>query len=163
MKSIFISICLMVAAFIGNAQTNCNINKAYAFYTVSVPGAQMADENGNPIDPKVDIGRFIYIECFGTIRPEIKTVLYNNKALSATLTAVKGRTVIPGSELSENNNSKITSKKGNSLWKIELQAEGNNSMPGQDCKNIIIKIKVKGKTCSFTLLKETQLMILPRY
>lgn len=163
MKSIFISICLLAAAFICHAQTNCNIKKAYAFYTFSVPGAQMSDDNGNPIPPKVDIARFIYIEWGGTTKPVMQSVLYNNKTLSATLTPVKGRTVVPGSELSENNNSKITAKKGNSLWKIDLQPQGDNAMPDQGCKNIIIKTKVKGKTCSFKLLKETQLMVLPRY
>lgn len=163
MKAIFISTCLMAAALISHAQTSCNIKNAWAFYTVSVPGVQMADENGNPIPPKVDIVRFIYIEVVGTVRPQIKTVHYHNKALPATLTAVKGRTVVPGSELSENNNFKITSKKGNSLWKIELQPQGDTAMPQQGCKNIIIKTNVKGKTCSFKLTKETQLAVLPRY
>ena len=163
MRVLFISMCLLVVSFICPAQTSCNIKKAYAFYTVSVPGAQMSDDNGNPIPPKVDIARFIYIEWGGTVRPQIKTVLYNNRALAATLIAVKGRAVVPGSELSENNNFKITCKKGNSLWKIELQPQGDNSMPEQDCKNIIIKTNVNGKTCSFKLSKETQLMVLPRY
>jgi hypothetical protein len=159
MRALFILLCLLVTASICAAQTNCNIKNAYAFYTVSVPGAQMSDDNGNPIPPKVDIVRFIYIELGGTAKPQIKTVLYNNKTLSATLTAVKGRTVVPGSELSENNNFKITCKKGNSLWKIELQPQGDNSMPEQGCKNIIIK----NKTCSFKLIKEIQLATLPRY
>ena len=153
----------MVAAFIGQAQTNCNIKKAYAFYTVSVPGMQMVDENGNPIPPKADITRFIYIECLGTTKPQIKTVLYNNKDLFATVTAAVEKTVIPGGDLGNNKDFKITATKGYSVWKIELQPHGDNQMPGQDCKNIIIQLKVKGKTCSFKLAKETELTTLQRY
>lgn len=155
--------CIMVSAFICHAQTGCNIKKASAFYTVSVPGIQMVDENGNAIPPKADIVRFIYIECFGKTKPEIKTVLYNNKNLPATVTAVKEKTVIPGGDLGNNKDFKITANKSNSLWKIELQPQADNSMPGQNCKSIIIKMKVKDKTCSFKLSKETELMTLQRY
>jgi hypothetical protein len=163
MKNIVISIFLLVSVLASYAQSNCNIKKAYAFYTISVPGVQMADENGNPIPPKVDIGRFIYVECSGTRKPVIEKVLYDNKILSATLTAVKGNSVIPGSELSKNNDLKITAKKGNRLWKVELQTAGTDSMPEQDCKNIVIKYNVKGKASILKLLKETRLMTMPRY
>ena len=145
------------------AQTKCNIKKAYAFYTVSLPGAQMVDENGNPIPPKPEITRFIYIEFVGTGKPKIETVSYNNRPLSATLVAVKGRSVIPGIEFTKNNNFKIVASKYNALWKIELQPQDGNSMPGQDCRNIIIKTRVKGKSCTLKLIKETQLETLPRY
>jgi hypothetical protein len=161
MKNIFISLFLLVPVLIAGAQTTCNIKKAYAFYTVSMPGMQMADENGNPIDPKPDIRRFIYIEWSGIKDPQIETVLYNNKPLPATITPVKGNTVIPGDNYGNNKDYKISSKKGNSLWRIELQPEADNSTPGQGCKNIIIKTKGT-KVCSFKLIKETQLMTLPR-
>ena len=163
MKTIVISIFLLVAAFTSIAQTSCYVKKAYAFYTVTIPGVQMADENGNPVPPKATIDRFIYIEWGGAKKPKIETVLYNNKALVATLTAVKGSSVIPGSDLNKNNNFKITAKKCNSLWKIELQPLEGNSMPVEDCKNIIIKTMGTAKTCAFKLLKETQLMTMPRY
>ena len=163
MKNIIIAISLLASVLTCSAQINCNVKKAYAYYTASVPGVQMADENGNPIPPKADIGRFIYIEWSGAKKPKIETVLYNNKALVASLTPVEGKTVVPGSELSKNNVSKITIRKNNSLWKIELQPKEGNSMPDQDCKNIIIKIKGTNSTCSFKLIKETLLMTMPRY
>ena len=163
MKKIIITLFFLVPVLTSLAQTKCNIKKAYAFYTISVPGVQMADENGNPIPPKADITRFIYIEWIGTTKPKIETVLYNNKALAAKLIAAQGRTVVPGSELSPNNVSKITVKKGNSLWKVELQPVSGNPMPEPDCKNIIVKNKGTGKACLFKLIKETQLMMMPRY
>ncbi len=163
MKTIIISLFFLMPALTSGAQTRCNIKKAYAYYTVSVPGAQMTDENGNPIPPKPNVTRFIYIDWIGATKPEIKTVLYNNKILSATLVRVKGGSVIPGSELSPQNKSKITVKKGNSLWKAELQPLSDNPMPETDCKNIIIKTKTAGKICTFKLVQETQLMTMPRY
>ncbi|MEO6539865.1 MAG: hypothetical protein ABIN74_02695, partial [Ferruginibacter sp.] len=154
---------LLAVVLTSFGQNKCNIKKAYAFYSVSIPGAQMVDENGNPIPPKVDILRFIYFEWIGTGKPRIEMVSYNNKALSATLVPVKGRSVIPGSEFSENNQFRVTAKKGNTLWKIELQPGEGNSMPGQDCKNIIIKTSIKGRTCSIRLTEEMQLVAMPRY
>ena len=53
--------------------------KAYAFYTVSIPGVQMADENGNPVPPKPICGTVYLFEWSGSKNPEIETVLYNNK------------------------------------------------------------------------------------
>ncbi|MEP7238718.1 MAG: hypothetical protein ABI685_12655 [Ferruginibacter sp.] len=163
MKAIFLSISLVAFVLTCSAQTNCNIKKAYAYYTVSMPGVQMADENGNPINPKPIIDRFIYIEWCGVKSPKIETILYNNKALIATLTVVSGKTVVAGSELSKDNNTKITVKKNNSLWKIELQSREGHNMPEEGCKNIIIKVKGTNNTCSFKLTKETQLMTMPRY
>ena len=61
MKILFLSAILMVVPLSLAAQTKCNIKKAYAFYTVSMPGMQMADENGNPIPPKPNIDRLLYI------------------------------------------------------------------------------------------------------
>ncbi|MEO6252675.1 MAG: hypothetical protein ABIO79_05190 [Ferruginibacter sp.] len=164
MKRIFIlSLFLLVVVLTSFGQNKCNIKKAYAFYSVSIPGAQMTDENGNPIPPKVDILRFIYFEWIGTGKPKIEMVSYNNMAFTATLVAIKGRSVIPGREFSESNNFRITAKKGNTLWKIELQSMDGNSMPGEDCKNIIIKTRLKGKSCSIKLTKEMQLVSMPRY
>jgi hypothetical protein len=164
MKTVLLQVLLILSFASAGAQTNCKVKTAYAFYTVSVPGMQMADENGNPIPPKADINRFIYIEWCGTKKPVIESVLYNNKPLSATLIAVEGDSVILGSNFSNNPDFKIMSKKDNKLWKIELQPVEGNSMPGLPCKNIIIKTKgANAASCEFKVAKETELMTLPRY
>ena len=163
MKNIYTTLLLLTIVLPSFGQNKCNIKKAYAFYTVSLPGAQMVDENGNPIPPKPQIDRFIYFEWIGNGKPNIEMVSYNNKALSATLVAVKGRSAVPGSEFSKNNKFKIVASKNNSLWKIELQPQEGNSMPEQDCRNIIIKTRVKGKDCTLKLVKETVLETMPRY
>lgn len=149
--------------FTACAQGTCNVKKAYAFYTVSTPGVQMTDDNGNPIPPKATIQRFIYIEWCGVKQPDIEKVLYNNMALEATMTAVEGNTVIPGENTANNSDFKITAKKCNSLWKIELQPSAGNPMPEQGSKNIIIKSREAGKTCEFKIATEQLLMTMPRY
>jgi len=161
MKSIFISIFLVAFVLTAGAQKSCNIKKAWAFYTATMPGMAMADEKGNTINPKPIIGRFIYIECSGAAKPEIGSVLYNNKLLTVTLAKVEGDLVIPGSDIGNNKDYKINTQKPNSLWKLELQPHGDSPMPAPGCRNIIIK--TRGKVCTFKLLKETKLSTMPTY
>ena len=163
MKNILLGI-LFSACFLSVcAQSTGHLKKAYAYYTVSFPGMQMVDENGNPITPKPSIGRIIYFEWSGVKKPAIEAVLYNKQVLIATLIPVEGKTVVPGSDFSKNNVSKITVNKQNSLWKIELQPKEGYIMPDQDCKNIIIKIKESKNTFSYKLIRETLLQTMPRY
>lgn len=162
-KKIPVFIFFIVAALDSGAQSNCNIKKAYAFFTVSMPGMQMADENGNPVPPKPNIARYIYFEWTGANDPVIETVLYNNKTLTATLSPVEGNTVIPVIDFGNNSDHKITAKKCNRLWKVELHPQGDNTMPEQNCKNILIKTKGSGSGCQFKLIKETELAAMPRY
>lgn len=163
MRSLFTI--LFMAAFVFNldAQSKCAIKKAYAFYTVSTPGMQMTDENGNPIPPKADIARFIYIEYCGKDRPELESVLYDQIALNATLSPVNGKSVIPGENPKNNVPFKITAKNANRLWRIDLHPVAGKEMPETGCKNIVIKNRVKNKTCSVQLVNETQLASMPRY
>jgi hypothetical protein len=163
MRSLFTILFMAAFAFNLDAQTKCAIKKAYAFYTVSTPGTQMADENGNPIPPKADISRFIYIECCGKERPELEPVLYDNVALIATLSPIAGNSVIPGDNPENNAPFKITAKKANRLWRIDLHPVAGQEMRLPECKNIIIKNRLKNKTCSLKLVNETQLASIPRY
>lgn len=159
MKTLFLSVILMAVTLALAAQSNCNIKKAYAFYTVTLPGTQMANEHVSPTPPKPNIGRFIYIEWCGINNPKIEFVLYNNKPLAVTLTKVEGSSIIPGGNIGNNISTKISIQKRNSLWKLDLQPTGADEMPAKDCKNITIK----NKTCSFKLVKETRLTAMPRY
>lgn len=144
-----------------NAQSKCNINKAWAFYTSFYPGVQMADEHGNPIPPKPIIERFIYIEWCGSKKPEIKEVVYNNVHFTAVLEKVDGKWVIPGKDLSRENKTRITAAKCKKLWKIALYEKEGEQVPEPGCKSIIIKIMTPG-ICTYKLTKETPLHTLPR-
>ena len=140
MKTFILSFLFLSATVCSFAQSSCNIKKAYAYYNVSMPGAQMADENGNPIPPKPNITRFIYVEYSGAKMPDIKAVLYNNMQLSFSALKVTAKTVSVGDKNLNPNNS-ITAKKGNSFLKIDLQPAEGKTMPDGDCKSIIIKMR----------------------
>lgn len=162
MKALFISFLFISATSSGFGQTACNIKKAYAFYNVSMPGTQMADENGNPIPPKANITRFIYVEYSGTKMPDIQSVLYNGVSLDFSVVSVKEKTVSIGDK--ELNPGKIiTAKKGNTFLKINLQPFEGKTMPDADCKSIIIKSKLTGKPCKFYVTGEMKFETLPRY
>lgn len=163
MKILFICMFFGVVTLNACAQIKCNIKKAYAFYTVSMPGMAMADEHGNTIPPKPNISRFIYIEWCGVNNPKIEAVLYNNKLLTTSLTKVVGSSVTPGGDIGNNSNFKIATKKSNSIWKLELQPMGTDQMPAINCKNILIKIKGVDKSCQIKLIKENELASLPNY
>ena len=162
MKILLLHIFLLTGSLASSAQVNCNIKKAYAFYNVAMPGAQMADENGNPIHPKANITRFIYVEYSGLKKPDIKSVLYNGIMLDFTVISVKDKTVSIGDkELNPGNT--ITAKKGNSFLQINLQPVEGKTMPEADCKSIIIKSKLAGKLCKLYVTRETAFATLPRY
>ncbi len=162
MKTLIISCLFLSAAFHGFAQNCGNIKKVYAYYNVSMPGTQMVDENGNAINPKPNITRFIYVEYSGTKIPDIKSVTYNGVELSFTAISVKGKTVWAGDKELNPKNS-VTARKGNSLLKIDLQPANGKTMPDADCKSIVIKSKVAGKICRFYVSSEKEFATPPSY
>ncbi len=163
MKKIYLLSVLFVSLLTSFAPADGHIKKAYAYYTITLPGIQMSDENGNPVPQVFNITRFIYIEWSGAMIPVIESVWYNNIPLPATLIAANSNTVITGNKFEDNREIKITCNKRNSLWKIELHPASGNRSIKEGCKNIVIKIKGKNKIYHFKLQKETQLMTLPRY
>lgn len=162
MKRVLLSIILIAGISGAFAQSYCTVKKAYAFYNVSMPGVQMIDENGNPIPPKPNITRFIYVEYNGAKMPDIKAVQYNAAALSFSVVSIKERTVSIGDK-NLNPNNTITAKKGNKFLKINLYTEDGKAMPDSDCKNIIIKYKAAGKFCKFYVTREKEFNTPPHY
>lgn len=162
MKPFIISCLFLVASFYCFAQSDCSIKKAYAYYNASMPGTQMVDENGNPITPKPNITRFIYVEYSGTKMPVIKAVLYNGEEISFSVTTIKEKIVWAGDK-ELNPDKRITAKKGNTLLKINLNMDGEKPIPETGCKSIVIKTKKKNGTCVFKLVKESEFLTLPRY
>ena len=162
MKTLIISLLFLTASPYCFAQNSGTIKKAYAYYSVSLPGIQMIDENGNPVNPKPNITRFIYVEYRGTKIPDIKEVLYNAEQLSFSIVNVKEKTVSIGDKTLNPNNS-ITAKKGNSLLKIELHPSEGKTMPDTACKEIVIKSKLGSKLYKFYVTGEKEIATLPMY
>ena len=162
MKIFLLPIFLLSGFSSALAQTGCTIKKAYAWYTVSMPGNIMTDENGNRIQPLPNITRFIYAEYSGTKMPAIKSVLYNKTALDFTVEKVKEKTVFIGDK-NLNPGKILTVKKGNSFLKINLQPFEGKKMPDIDCKSIIISGKIAGKPCTNYIAVEKPFETLPGY
>jgi len=162
MKIFFLPVFLLAVFSSAFAQTGCAIKKAHAWYTVSMPGTMMTDENGNPIQPTPHITRFIYVEYSGTKLPEIKSVLYNKTSLDFTVEKVKEKTVFIGDK-NLNPGKMLTVRKGNTFLKINLHPFEGKAMPDADCKNIIINSKIYGKPCKYFLAVEKQFETLPGY
>ena len=162
MKAFILSFLFLTVVTACFAQRNCSIKKAYAWYNVSMPGTQMSDENGNPIPPKKNIIRFIYVEYSAAKIPDIKSVLYNFTELSFSVVNVTAKTVSIGDK-KMNPNCSITAKKGNKLLKIDLQPAEGKIMPDTDSKSIVIKSKVAGKLCAYYIMGEKEFFSPPNY
>lgn len=163
MKKILLSISLLAFILVSCAQSNCGIKRAYAFYTVNMPGMVMKDENGREVRPEPNIERFIYIEYTGAKMPLIETILYNNIHYTTTLTRVEGMIVSAGKKVPGGQDFTITCSKGNTLWKIDLAAANENAKAKENCKNIILRYKTGNKPCKNYIYKETEITGLPRY
>jgi hypothetical protein len=162
MKAIIITCLMLTAGFQSFAQSCLNIKKVYAYYNASMPGIQMVDDNGNPITPKPNITRFIYLEYSGTKMPDIKAVLYNAEPLVFSVVNVKDKMISVGDKNLNSDNS-ITAKKGNSFLKIDLQPADGKTMPDGGCKSIVIKNKVGNKICRFYVASEKEFATQPMY
>lgn len=163
MKNILTILCLIGFGLNSCAQTKCPIKKGYAFYTLTIPGAQMADEEGNPVPPVPMINRFIYFEWSGADKPEIESVKYNKTDLSISISKIDSNWVIPVLDYANNSDYKITANKCNSLWVMQLHHAFDKPVVAQGCKDIVIRLKGTGSTCAFKLVKETELASQPRY
>lgn len=163
MRKLFLAILFLPLILSSCAQTRCGTKKVYAYYTSTLPGTQMVDDNGNPVPPKPNITRFIYVESDERKVPEIDSVLYDNISLPASINRVEGNSTVVGNRFQDNEELTITAKKGYALWKIDLMSSPSGKPVPVDCKNILLRIKIDGKTCVFKINEESQLFTLPMY
>jgi len=164
MKKTFFTGILIAVVFSSGAQVKCSINRAYAYFTVSIPGAQMVDEKGNPVPPVPQVERFIYVEGKGVNKPLVESVSYNNNRFTGVLTKVEGNTISAGKKSVDEKEVIIKARNGNTLWKLELQPVSDKPQDPSACRNILIKLKTAGKICSYKVPGgESQLSTPPRY
>ncbi len=141
----------------------CRIQKAQAFYTVLMPGTQRADENGNPVDPEPIIERFIYIECRFNGKPKIDSVFYNGISFMASIEDKEEATLKIGIRREDGKPASFLPKKGNHVWKINLQQASGNTLKHAELKKIIVKGKLAKIKFSYILTSETELITPDRY
>lgn len=162
-KTVFAGL-LTALVFSSCAQVKCSINKAYAYFTVSMPGTQMVDEKGNRVPPVPQVERVIYIEGRGLNKPVVESVSYNNEKFTPVLSKVEDSYVSPGKRYEDEKEITLKAKPGNTLWRLELQPLSGKPQPASAYSNILIKLKTAGKICSYKVPGgESQLFTLPRY
>jgi hypothetical protein len=153
-------ICFMMMFFVScNAQTY-RIQKAWAFYTVTIPGMAMRDENGNRINPEPVINRFIYIECRYNAKPKIDSVYYNTILFAASVADKEESIQKIGVRNNDGQPVMINSKKGNHVWKITLTQQGDDKgLTHEAIKKITIKGRLDKVKFSHFVNEEIQLSV----
>ncbi|MEO7265621.1 MAG: hypothetical protein ABIW38_11940 [Ferruginibacter sp.] len=128
---------------------------SYAFFTVSVPGALQADENGNPINNFIT-SRFIYIETTGRQPLNIYSITSQGNKYKFTIEEESANPVIVGNNYTTNLPMKIKVAKTNCLWKVSYSPVSGKDIAAS-LKNIIVSGKADGKSFKLVLPKDIQL------
>jgi len=77
---------------------------------------------------------------------------------------VEESTVIVGKKSEDEQPITLRAKKGYSFWKLELEPVDDKPQDPKACKNIVLKVKVAGKTCIYRISDgESRLYTLPTY
>jgi hypothetical protein len=154
---------LLLLTAISSCSAQYKLVKAQAFFTASMPGMAMQDENGNIIDPKPIIDRFIYIECRFNDRPKVDTVFYNGLLLKAVVADKEETTTAIGIKKSSGIPINIIPKRGNHVWRIDLQQINADTLKHEAVKKIVIKGRLAKTKFSYKLSTETELAAPERY
>jgi hypothetical protein len=154
---------LLLFTAIGNCSAQYSVKKVQAFFTVSMPGMAMQDEQGNTIDPQPVIERFIYIECRFNGKPTIDSVFYNGILFTPAVAAKEETTTRIGINAATGKPVNLLPKKGNHIWKIDVEQPNGKTLKHQAVKKILIKGKLGKMKFSYTLTAETKLTTPDRY
>lgn len=163
MKRLFYLLLLCCSSALAFTQVSSPIKRAYAFYTLSMPGNVFTDDKGNTVPPVASLSRTIYFECSGTQMPVITGIQYCNTLQKTELTRMPGTTVIVGKHIETGKDYAINGRKGFTMWKIDIYPADDAKTVKGDCKLIIIKSKSGGRLSRCYLYSETELMPMPRY
>jgi hypothetical protein len=163
MKKIIGLFLLMLLFSTAKAQ-GYRIQKAQAFYTITIPGMARSDENGNTINPEPVVNRFIYIECKYNGKPKIDSVFYNGTMFKASV-ADKEETVLKiGVKNNDGYPVVFSPKKGNHIWKVYLEQQGaGKALAHEAVKKIVVKGKLDKVKFSYVITEETQLSVPDSY
>jgi hypothetical protein len=154
---------LLLATAISSCAAQYKLVKAHAFFTSSMPGMAMQDDNGNIIDPAPIIDRFIYIECRFTGKPKVDSVFYNGILFTPSVAGKEETITKIGTRTANGKPVYFAPAKGNHLWRIDLQQMDGNIVKQEAVKKIIIKGQLAKIKFSYTLTAETELTTPDRY
>jgi hypothetical protein len=136
------------------------IQKAQAFYTITIPGMARRDENGNTITPEPVINRFIYMECKYNGKPKIDSVFYNGTLFKASIADKEETFLKIGVKNNDGYPVIFNPKKGNHIWKVYLEQQGTGkALAHEAVKKIMVKVKLDKVKFSCVINEEVQLSV----
>jgi len=156
MKKIITIAIFLIAGYAANAQSY-KIQKTYAFITNTLPGRAMTDEDGRRSRPEPVAERFIYIETNYKGQLKIDSVWYNNIYCTATITAVTEPKHKAGLRFADGTPVYIVPKKGNKLWRLQVQPLNGTAIKQADVKKILVKGKLGNTSFRQQLAAEVEL------
>jgi hypothetical protein len=139
------------------AQKTSSIKIVSAYFTVSIPGMQRVDDNGNRINPKPIVARFLYVETKGKAKPFFDTISYNGSLFINSVTE-DSSTVNIGINKKDGTPIMMKAQKGNAIWRIDLQPLNDKQKSiAANAKMILLKGKIDKTRFKFTLTNEIEL------
>ena len=132
---------------------NALIQNSQAFYKTVLPGNIMVGDDGQPVNAKPGLKRFIYIETNGKESPQIESIIYNGVRTSASIFREEKLPVNIGLN-TQGKRMIMQPKNGNALWRLEIDPLFANQA---NSSTIVIKGKYAGKSFTKQLDKETEL------
>ena len=109
-----------------HAQRSSSVLRGYAFHQIHMPGFNKMDESGNSLSA-IDTSYFIYLITKGKVEPKIEEVVFNQFIYQASVFKIDGKEVNIGKLKAANKTIILKAERGQSLWRIELQKEKNNT------------------------------------
>lgn len=158
-KLLFAFLLLLTTAVPSFAQTRSIIQKAYAYVQIILPGTMMADDNGQPVTPPLNISRFIYVETKGKTKPVIEYVKYANECFKVEISTFSTMQDEGGYNFQRNKQIMPRPASGNSLWRLDLLSAEEKQIKKKSSpyKNIIIRETKNGKHFDFKIYNEIEL------
>jgi hypothetical protein len=129
------------------------IQNSQAFYKTILPGNNLVGEDGQPVNAKPGVKRFIYIETSIKEPPQIESVLYNGIRTTASIFREEKLPLVIGVD-AQGKEVVIQPKSGNVVWRLEIDPSFTSQV---NSSTIVIKGKYAGKPFTQSLKKETEL------
>ena len=143
MKKIIHTLLLLFFIINTQAQKNCIVQNANAFYSIVMPGNMPVDENGNQRPLKVHKSRTIFISSNCALEPLISKVIYDNTN-GPFFIEKANKEEIANLMDDMNNKIKLNAPKSSFLWKITVVETGGIVLP-ENPKKIVLQWKSKNK------------------
>jgi hypothetical protein len=153
-KIVFISTFLLMA-FHAPAQVKNLVLRAAAYYKTQGHGAQLVDENGNPVPQKPSIIHWVVLETQNVKIPVIDSVFYMGQAAEFSITEIKDKAWEIGKIYSNNKKAGWKFQKKSQVWLIEFKNQ--TAMPEGNSKLIKLKGKPNKKNLQLNIIRELEL------